>query len=266
MLYQDYGSIVIKGLCNSPKFLTGHFKREINKLVNDGYELSEIEYGLREILQLFKNRINELFNEELKAYQKFKAIDKTVPKENRYNYPKPDIDNISVSRLKYPSGFLHDLSGLTRRFTLADMELVNISLNEVFEKPKIETKAEQDAPKIFEDLFYDKNFVAPCIDILKEVEPPLIDAECNYIGKLKGAFCVWIDEMQRQGIVKGYSDRKIFASLIPQKIKRFSIDESMFGKRQSKAEELYRTDMKTLLSQIKLSQNSQNSQKGKLGK
>lgn len=131
------------------------------------------------------------------------------------------------------------------------------------EPQQTETKTEQETPITFEELFYDINFVSPCIDILKEVEPPLIDTDFNYIGKLKGAFCVWIDEMQRQGIVKRYSDRKIFASLIPQKIKRFSIDESMFGKYQSKAESQYRTDMKTLLSQIKLSLNSQ---KGKLGK
>jgi len=69
--------------------------------------------------------------------------------------------------------------------------------------------------------------------------------------------------MQKQGIIKHYSDRKIFASLLPQIIKRFSIDESMFGKHQSKAESKYRFDIKTKLSQVKLSQNSQ---KGKLGK
>lgn len=120
-----------------------------------------------------------------------------------------------------------------------------------------EPKPEQETPKTFDELFYNTDLVKPCIDILKELDPPLIDTDCNYIGKLKGVFCVWIDEMQRQGIVKHYSDRKIFASLIPQKIKRFSIDESMFGKYQSKAENLYRTDIKTKVSKIKLSQNSQ---------
>lgn len=127
-----------------------------------------------------------------------------------------------------------------------------------------ETKPKKlEAPISFDELFYDANFISPCIDILKVVDPPLLDAECNYIGKLKGAFCVWIDEMQRQGIVKHFSNREIYASLLPQRIKRFSIDESMFGKPQPKAEENYRTDMKTLLSQIKLSQYSQS---GKLGK
>jgi hypothetical protein len=124
-------------------------------------------------------------------------------------------------------------------------------------QPIVKQKPEQETPKTFDELFYNADLVKPCIDILKELDPPLIDTDCNYIGKLKGVFCVWIDEMQRQGIVKHYSDRKIFASLIPQKIKRFSIDESMFGKHQNKAENLYRTDIKTKVSKIKLSQNSQ---------
>lgn len=124
-------------------------------------------------------------------------------------------------------------------------------------EPIVKQKPEQETPKTFEELFYNTDLVTPCIDILNKLDPPLIDTDCNYIGKLKGVFCVWIDEMQRQGIVKHYSDRKIFASLIAQKIKRFSIDESMFGKHQSKAENLYRTDIKTKVSKIKLSQNSQ---------
>lgn len=122
-----------------------------------------------------------------------------------------------------------------------------------------ETKTEQETPQTFDELFYNIELVQPSIDILKEIEPPLIDTDYNYIGNLKGIICVWIDELQRQGIVKHYSDRKIFASLIPQKIKRFSIDESMFGKYHSKAEENYRTDIKTKISKVKLSQNSQNS-------
>ena len=121
------------------------------------------------------------------------------------------------------------------------------------QQQKKEKKRDQAIPKKFEDLFKDTNFVSPCIDILKKVEPPLIDKNCNYIGKSKGAFCVWINEMERQEFINHYSDRKIFAEMIPLRIKNFSIDESMFGKHQSKAEKIYRTDIKTLLSQIKLS-------------
>ena len=125
-------------------------------------------------------------------------------------------------------------------------------------QPIVKQKPEQETPKTFDELFYNADLVTPCIDILKELDPPLIDTDYNYIGKLKGVFCVWIDEMQRQGIVKGnYPDeRKLLALLLKQKIKRFSIDESMFGKHQSKAENLYRTDIKAKVSKIKLSHNS----------
>jgi len=110
---------------------------------------------------------------------------------------------------------------------------------------KNETKSKQEQPVTFEELFNDVSLVSVCIDILKEVTPPLIDTECNYIGKSKGAFCVWIDELKRQGVVKHYSDRKIYASLLPQRIGRFNIDESMFGKHHKKAENQYRTDIKS---------------------
>ena len=121
----------------------------------------------------------------------------------------------------------------------------------------------ENSPASFEDIFNNKEFIQNCIDVLKEVEPPLIDANYTFIGKRKGAVCVWIDELQRQGFVKHYTDRKVFSKLIPQKIKRFSIDESMFGKPHKMANDDYRKDFKTLISQIKLSQPSQ---KGKLGK
>lgn len=149
------------------------------------------------------------------------------------------------------------------KFTLPSSFLFNTSPNEQPQKQALppqqseKPKPEQETPKTFDELFYNIELVQPSIDILKEIEPPLIDTDYNYIGRLKGIICVWIDELQRQGIVKHYSDRKIFASLIPQKIKRFSIDESMFGKYQSKAENNYRTDIKTKISKIKLSQNSQ---------
>lgn len=165
---------------------------------------------------------------------------------------------------------LHSLTKGRIAYNMAYNEVLQIKLSilKAFEKtqpnseplppqPIVKQKPEQETPKTFDELFYNTDLVKPCIDILKELDPPLIDTDCNYIGKLKGVFCVWIDEMQRQGIVKHYSNRKIFASLIPQKIKRFSINESMFGKYQSKAENLYRTNIKTKVSKIKLSQNSQ---------
>ena len=131
------------------------------------------------------------------------------------------------------------------------------------EQPQpIETqKPKKKTPKTFDELFYNSNFVNPCIDILKELKHPFIDTDYNYIGKLKGVYCIWINELIKEGIIKRYNDRKIYASLIPSKVKGFSIDESMFGKHHEQAEKLYKIDIKTKISDIKLSQSSQPSQK-----
>lgn len=180
------------------------------------------------------------------------------------------FDWLSKESDKYrPTGAFKDLSIMSTQLT--DIELYFTDLHEkllhfvpnnhnVFlpSQPIDKQKPEQETPKIFDELFYNTDLVKPCIDILKDLDPPLIDTDYNFIGRLKGVVCVWIDEMQRQGIVKSNypKERKLFASLIPTKIKRFSIDESMFGKHQRKAEELYRTDIKTKLSKIKLSLDS----------
>jgi hypothetical protein len=118
-------------------------------------------------------------------------------------------------------------------------------------------------PKTFDELFHNIELVSPSIKILKEIDPPFLDAENNYIGKLKGIICVWVNELQSQGIIANHINRKIIASLLPQKINRFSINESMFGKHQNKAEKYFRTDIKAKVSKLKLSQISQKEYQGK---
>lgn len=124
------------------------------------------------------------------------------------------------------------------------------------EKPQIKKQPpfKQETPKTFEELFYNPDLVKPCLDILKNdnLHKPLIDIDNNYIGNSKGAFCVWIDELQKQGIIKHYTDRNIFAQLLPQKIKNFTIAGSMFPKHHTQAEKSYRSDFKALISKIKL--------------
>ena len=157
---------------------------------------------------------------------------------------------------------MNDLS-LGKEYNKQDYLIFLFTKKKSLEPQPVKTKVENEQPKTFEELFYDENLVLPCLDVLRKIDPPLIDADANYIGNSKGAICIWVDEMTIQGIAKSYTDRKIYANLLPQKIKRFSIDESMFGKYHKRAEENYRTDIKTLISQKKLSQSSQ---RGKLRK
>lgn len=265
----DYLEIVLRGYCNenNREHLVDYFFSEFKKAEKETFCSSDLFFGgCMKIIDAFNENYQEQIFEQQRQLNQYlvsgQVIDEDFVKSFKEQIEYQKLNGNTNFRLK--NGTILHLRKNAITYIETAIKLTKASLDSKALLPQqTKTETEQKQPKTFAELFYDANFISPCIDILKEVEPPLIDTECNYIGNLKGAFCVWIDEMQRQGIVKHFSDRKIFASLLPQKIKRFSIDESMFGKPQSKAENKYRTDMKTLLSQIKLSQNSQ---KGKLGK
>jgi hypothetical protein len=222
--------------------MNGIQKKEYLNFVMNGFEKREIFYWLK----IFK-----AFEETGKLY----LFDEDFPSDyfGTMGFYIENPDEIETTFDMITEISLNEFINQCNRLLKYDIK--NISS---IEKTNIEAQ-----PTSFDELFYETEHIENFIDILKDVEPSLIDTDCNFIGKSKGAICVWIDELQVQGFVKRYSDRKIFAELITQKIKRFSIDESMFGKRHKTAENKYRQDFKTLISKIKLSQNSQ---KGKLGK
>lgn len=151
MLLKDYGLIIIRGLCNSPKFLVSHFRREIKKLNDSGYENDEIENDFKEVIALFRNRIDNIYERNLDTFKKYSKEDKDLPKEKKYNYPKPDIEQISISEIQYPSGHKDILTGLTRTFKLSDLREVETALNEVLQPTKQALppqKTEKEMPKI----------------------------------------------------------------------------------------------------------------------
>ena len=284
----NYLEIVLQGYFNenNREFLEKYFFREFKKAEKEQYfEADEFFNGCIKVIESWEKYLQEqVFKRKHELYlmldgakngtMKYGDLQgKTIEEKRRetIKYCEQELKEVRPDGIGSFSFtvHLHSLTNGRIAYNMSYNELlvIKIAILKAFKKtqpnieplppqPIEEQKPEQETPKTFDELFYNTDLVTPCIDILKEIDPPLIDTDCNYIGKLKGVFCVWIDEMQRQGIVKHYSDRKIFASLIPQKIKRFSIDESMFGKYQSKAENLYRTDIKTKVSKIKLSQNS----------
>lgn len=121
-----------------------------------------------------------------------------------------------------------------------------------FEEDKPAKKAPQQSnePMSFEDMFVDARFVNGAIEVLKKVDPPVLNIEGNYIGKEKGAFCVWIDMMKKRDIVKYYPNNNIYAKLISEKFAPFSISSSMFGKEHKRASGKYQRDFDTLLSKL----------------
>ncbi len=117
----------------------------------------------------------------------------------------------------------------------------------------------QEEPITFESLFHDERMAAPCIDVLKHCEPPLIDEDCNFIGHECNVICVWISEMRKQLLMKKPKNRKVYPIVISQVIKNFNLDESMFSEKRfhKRAEADYREQFETKLKSIKQTQLSQ---------
>ena len=144
-----------------------------------------------------------------------------------------------------------------------EIENIKKKLENEKEIPKKKANAEK-LPTTFDELVHYEYSIQPFIDILKEVEPPLIDVNYNFIGKSKGAVVIWIEELYSQAIIKKPTNSdKVFSSLLPQKIIGLKISDSTFRKGRKIAEKNYKKDLKTLISKEK---NSQISHNGKLGK
>ncbi|MCK9410927.1 MAG: hypothetical protein M0Q53_01415 [Prolixibacteraceae bacterium] len=126
-----------------------------------------------------------------------------------------------------------------------------------------EIKIEQETPKTFEELFYNPKHAEPCLGILRELQPPVIDAINNYIGKAKGVFPLWVRVLTNhkpKPLIKHFKDT-VYKDLLNQKIKGLNLtkDASEFRKQYVRLENnKTELDIKTILSQY--------SQSGKLGK
>ena len=127
-----------------------------------------------------------------------------------------------------------------------------------------ETKTEQEIPKTFEELFYNLKHAEPCLKILSELQPPVIDAINNYIGKAKkGVFPLWVKVLKThkpEPLIKHFKD-VVYKDLLNKKVKGLNLskDASEFRKQYKRVENnKIELDIKTILSQY--------SQSGKLGK
>jgi hypothetical protein len=148
----------------------------------------------------------------------------------------------------------------------AKRESIYIDLiNEIQSLPpqRTETETEQQIPKTFEELFYNPEHAEPCLKILNELQPPVIDAINNYIGKAKGVFPLWVRVLKNhkpEPLIKHFKDA-VYKDLLNQKVNGLNLskDASEFRKQYKRIEtDKIELDIKAILSQY--------SQSGKLGK
>lgn len=116
----------------------------------------------------------------------------------------------------------------------------------------------QEEPFTLQSLFHDEKMLIPCIDILKHCEPALIDEDCNFIGKPKGAILLWFEQLAKKGFIKPPSNRDDVPKLIATIIRNFSIHPTMYkSKDHKRAERIYLLQIETQLNEINRSHNSQ---------
>ena len=174
------------------------------------------------------------------------------------NYPTT-LSRTIVKKWAYYNGIVHSLKEFIK---------LHPTLFKGFYNPIKTTKNSLEdttppPPSTFEEIFYDLNYVEPCLNILRELEDPAIDHGNNYIGKSKGIFPLWIKVLKTnkpKPLVKHFAD-KIYKELLNAKISglKLSKDASEFRKTYKRLEQdNVESDIKALLSQF--------SQNGKLGK
>jgi hypothetical protein len=142
-----------------------------------------------------------------------------------------------------------------------------MKLTPVFNKAKQSLKAKpetvQSIPKTFEELFHNSQNAEPCLSILRELNPPVIDSQNSYIGKNKGVFPLWVKVLKNHipsPIIKHCKDY-VYKDLLNSKVKGLKLtkDASEFRKTYKRLDsDKTELEIKTILSQF--------SQSGRLGK
>jgi hypothetical protein len=237
------------------KLLTPDYER----LIIESFKLPQIDqvnyYSNLAIEYLDKEP--GLFDRMLDLFESYKAWANYV-----HNFPE-EFDNqkhLSVDEKGDLSISLYYKFGLNLTVPLSYFQSHIVALKSVqdnLEKQPGREKQKPMNPETLDEIFKDPSKIDPCIDVLRQLDPPLIGKELNYIGKNKTTITVWLKEVENAKHIYRYNDQ-IRAMLLNRKFPDLDMtkDGSLFRKVSNRAEER-RMEIKVLLSRI-----SQNSQSG----
>lgn len=241
------------------KTLSNRYIRYLNKNIPDTPEqyynhyLATKRFLLKFIITPYEKHNFQSFLETIDNYK------------NNYNYILNKLDKDAAFEFKYNTiDHVTKIKEVQRNsiFTIKLEELI-ISLKEASTPQPINTQTEQKQPETFEELFYNPKNAEICLSILRELQPPVIDAKNNYIGKAKGIFPLWVTVLKThkpEPLIKHFKDT-VYKDLLNKKVNGLNLskDASEFRKSYKRLENSnIKLDIKAILSQY--------SQSGKLGK
>lgn len=99
-----------------------------------------------------------------------------------------------------------------------------------------------------DDLFKEPEYRIKAYEALKDAE--IINEEFQIIINLKSAFCVWIAVLKHKQLIHHITDDGIFADLLSKKFKNFTIEKSLFRKRNKNAEDKYKKHITDFLALV----------------
>jgi hypothetical protein len=127
------------------------------------------------------------------------------------------------------------------------------------ESKKVNRKAKSKEISSFEDMFESPHQAQAYADILKQVEPQLINENGEFIdGKLKSAICLWFEILQAKGKIKPEVGKGEYIKLIKRKFNISSFDSSNCGKINKRANEIYKSEFEILISQVSQKESKEN--------
>ena len=135
------------------------------------------------------------------------------------------------------------------------LQIENGFINDPYHKRNVKDKEKTMYPTTFEELFNDYANPELCLNILKDLDDPYIDADLNYIGKNKGIFPLWINLLKGHSpkpLIKHFPDW-VYKDLLNSKIKglKLSNDASEFRKIYKRLENNKTAlQIKAILSQL----------------
>lgn len=230
-------------------------------------------------LEILKKNFESFLRTERKKFSNrfsIEDIDKVVSNFNYEKAEKIEYKNLSndeklqlVEKLLFPNEFyacyrfLDTLEAEMKSYenstilNLKTQQIENtINFNQHLSQSSTKTKEEQKKnifePKSFKDIFLVPDW-QDLIDVLKKLEPPLLDKDLNFIGKEKGGkgiICSWISTLKNKGKIKPSINRQDLAKVLNNEIKNLNLGSD--GSTFSKVNNSYETEWENKL--LKLAQ------------